>query len=271
MAIRASHSKSIWHRLHDFICQKRKKGKHYVCLTWCKNYWDEFVYVVAIFQNGRCPYGEVRTGWWIMVLQETERIIQTVINDTVLNACKNTLPFAEKFSVEGQLQIVMDEKEIVIIKINETVKKRKKSGPAEPKAEKTPPLPGRSKSIRGRPGRKRGRPRKVQIEHIQERSDSDTDQYDDTRDAEPPAPAPAFPNLYSQMYGADGKPTEVKKETMETDDGDVLSQEDTAAQLQKLALQLAGDMSAALSQESKEGTSTMEPTPVSNSNLFTIF
>ncbi len=56
-----------------------------------------------------------------MVLQKTENIIKTMLSDTILALCRNTLPYEGEFTVEGLLGITLDNKEIFLININETI------------------------------------------------------------------------------------------------------------------------------------------------------
>ncbi len=58
-----------------------------------------------------------------MVLLKTENIVRTMLSDTILALCRNTLPYNIKFSVEGLLGITIDDKDIFLVNINEIIQK----------------------------------------------------------------------------------------------------------------------------------------------------
>ncbi len=58
-----------------------------------------------------------------MVLQKAESIVKTMLSDTILALCRNTLPYEGEFCVEGLIGITLDSKEIFLVHLNETIQK----------------------------------------------------------------------------------------------------------------------------------------------------
>ncbi len=203
-----------------------------------------------------------------MVLQETEAMVQTVLADTILTACRKNLPYDEEFSVEGMLHITLDKKEIILVNIKNTILKADEKDLSHLK-EETPDVPLEKKS--SVKTRKRGRPRKSKTkvkyygsddeDNVDDDDDdddndndnvnagADVDDYDvDTDEFSPlkEEDEPQFPNLYSQMYTGDEKDDEepspkIKEEpTGDNVEGEMLGTAETTAQLQQLAMQLSG-------------------------------
>ncbi len=58
-----------------------------------------------------------------MALQTTNLIMKGMLSDTILALCRNTLPYEGQFTVEGLLGITLDNKEIFLVNINETIQR----------------------------------------------------------------------------------------------------------------------------------------------------
>ena len=58
-----------------------------------------------------------------MVLKKAESQMRTMLSDTILALCRNTLPYSAEVSIEGLLGITLDNKEIFLVNINETLQK----------------------------------------------------------------------------------------------------------------------------------------------------
>ena len=62
-----------------------------------------------------------------MVLKQAETQVRSMLADTILALCRNTLPYQAQVSIEGLLGITIDHKEIFLVNVNETIKKEKTS------------------------------------------------------------------------------------------------------------------------------------------------
>ncbi len=58
-----------------------------------------------------------------MVLQKADHVVKTMLSDTILALCRNTLPYEGEVLVEGLLGITLDNKEIFLVNINETIQR----------------------------------------------------------------------------------------------------------------------------------------------------
>ena len=58
-----------------------------------------------------------------MSLQSHRRHLQQLLTQTITVLCRNSLPFAAQFSVEGLLGITLDQDEVFLVNIRETVNK----------------------------------------------------------------------------------------------------------------------------------------------------
>ncbi len=58
-----------------------------------------------------------------MVLQKTESLVKAMLSDTIMALCRNTLPYEGEVSVEGLIGVTLDNKEIFLVSINETIQK----------------------------------------------------------------------------------------------------------------------------------------------------
>ncbi len=56
-----------------------------------------------------------------MALQKAESLVTTMLSDTILALCRNTLPYEGEICVEGLLGITLDNKEIFLVNINEKI------------------------------------------------------------------------------------------------------------------------------------------------------
>ncbi len=123
-----------------------------------------------------------------MVLQETETMVQTVLSDTILTACRKTLTYHTEFSVEGMLHIVVDKKEVFLVNLKETIHKDEESSEDDKLApetkENTPTSLTHSSAIT----RCRNKAEVKYFESDDEHDDNDL--YDDSTDQETPPPPP---------------------------------------------------------------------------------
>ncbi len=56
-------------------------------------------------------------------MEDAQNVVRTMLSDTILALCKNTLPYNTQFTVEGLIGITLDTKDIFLININETIEK----------------------------------------------------------------------------------------------------------------------------------------------------
>ncbi len=54
-------------------------------------------------------------------MKKDENLIKNMLSDTILALCRNTLPYEGEVCVEGLLGITLDNKEIFLVNINETI------------------------------------------------------------------------------------------------------------------------------------------------------
>lgn len=58
-------------------------------------------------------------------MKKTEQQVGTMLADTILALCRNTLPYNDQFNVEGLLAITLDNNEIFLVNINEKIEKER--------------------------------------------------------------------------------------------------------------------------------------------------
>ncbi len=59
----------------------------------------------------------------IMVLEKVDNVVKAMISDTILALCRNTLPYQTEVCVEGLLGVTVDNKEVFLVHLNETILK----------------------------------------------------------------------------------------------------------------------------------------------------
>ncbi len=190
-----------------------------------------------------------------MVLQEVEVLVQNALSDTILTTFRKTLKYQSEFSVEGLLRVVVDKKEIYTFNINEKIVKDKDWLPKDTTTAKLSP------EARSPTKRKRGRPRKSQTspENV---SDSEDDyepfsaETEDVKDDEDQKDGLVKQEPLSFDMAGIGQAAD-QKMVGEQHGAPVFSQEDTALQLQQLALQLAGVSSDLSMQQTEVSVNTM--------------
>ena len=87
-----------------------------------------------------------------MVLKADQQRVKALLTETITLLCKNGLHFRTQFTIEGLIGITLDQDEIFLVNINETIKSvgdsNAASGSANQSFEQLPPPPTKRQRVR---------------------------------------------------------------------------------------------------------------------------